>query len=169
METILLQAEVLELKANPDRAAVGAVVESKMEVGRGSVATVLVQKGTLKQGDIFVVGAEWGRVRMLFDDHGKPLKEAIPGQPVEVLGLTGTPDAGDILNVVETEAKAREVSEYRARKKREKSVGIFVYQPSRAKHLRISWRPRRLRTTRKSFLWLSRVMCMGPSRPSSVP
>ncbi len=121
VETILLQAEVLELKANPARAAVGAVVESKMEVGRGSVATVLVQKGTLKQGDIFVVGAEWGRVRMLFDDHGKPLKEAIPGQPVEVLGLTGTPDAGDILNVVETEAKAREVSEYRARKKREKA------------------------------------------------
>jgi translation initiation factor IF-2 len=121
VETILLQSEVLELKANPTRAAVGAVVESKMEVGRGSVATVLVQKGTLKQGDIFVVGSEWGRVRMLFDDHGKPLKEAVPGQPVEVLGLTGTPDAGDILNVVETEAKARDVAEYRARKKREKA------------------------------------------------
>lgn len=121
VEAILLQAEVLELKVNPNRAAVGAVVEAKMEIGRGSVATVLIQRGTLKQGDIFVVGSEWGRVRMLFDDHGKPLQEAIPGQPVEVLGLTGTPEAGDILNVVETEAKAREVAEYRARKKRERA------------------------------------------------
>ena len=121
VEAILLQAEVLELKVNPNRAAVGAVVESKMEIGRGSVATLLVQRGTLRQGDIFVVGSEWGRVRMLFDDKGAPLKEAVPGQPVEVLGLTGTPDAGDILNVVETEAKAREVSEYRARKKRERA------------------------------------------------
>ncbi len=120
-EAILLQAEVLELKVNPNRAAIGAVVEAKMEIGRGSVATVLVQRGTLKQGDIFVVGAEWGRVRALYNDHGKQLTEAIPGQPVEVLGLTGTPDAGDILNVVETEAKAREVSEYRARKKRERA------------------------------------------------
>lgn len=120
-EAILLQAEVLELKVNPNRAAVGAVVESKMEIGRGSVATVLVQRGTLKQGDIFVVGAEWGRVRALYNDHGKLLTEAVPGQPIEVLGLTGTPDAGDILNVVETEAKAREVSEYRARKKRERA------------------------------------------------
>ena len=120
-EAILLQAEVLELKVNPKRAAIGAVIESKMEIGRGSVATVLVQRGTLKQGDIFVVGAEWGRVRALYNDHGKLLTEAVPGQPVEVLGLTGTPDAGDILNVVETEAKAREVSEYRARKKRERA------------------------------------------------
>lgn len=121
VETILLQAEVLELKANPNRAAVGAVVEAKMEVGRGSVATLLVQKGTLRQGDIFVVGSEWGRVRMIFDDHGKPLKEAVPGQPVEVLGLTGTPEAGDTLNVVETEARARDIAEFRARKKREKT------------------------------------------------
>ncbi len=121
VEAILLQAEVLELKVNPNRAAVGAVVEAKMEIGRGSVATVLIQRGTLKQGDIFVVGSEWGRVRMIFDDHGKPLDIAVPGQPVEVLGLTGTPEAGDILNVVESEAKAREVAEYRARKKRERA------------------------------------------------
>lgn len=120
-EAILLQAEVLELKVNPNREAVGAVVESKMEVGRGSVATVLVQRGTLRQGDVFVVGAEWGRVRALYDDRGQQLKEAVPGQPVEVLGLTGTPDAGDILNVVENEAKARDVAEYRARKKRERA------------------------------------------------
>ena len=120
-EAILLQAEVLELKVNPNRQAEGAVVESKMEIGRGSVATVLVQKGTLKQGDIFVVGAEWGRVRALYDDKGQQLAQAVPGQPVEVLGLTGTPDAGDILNVVDSEAKAREVSEYRARKKRERA------------------------------------------------
>ena len=120
-EAILLQAEVLELKVNPNRPAEAAVVESKMEVGRGSVATVLIQRGTLKQGDIFVVGAEWGRVRAMYDDHGKQLTQAVPGQPVEVLGLTGTPDAGDILNVVENEAKAREVSEYRERKKRERA------------------------------------------------
>lgn len=120
-EAILVQAEVLELKANPSRMAVGAVVESKMEVGRGSVATVLIQRGTLKQGDIFVVGSEWGKVRALYNDKGQQLQEAIPGQPVEVLGLNGTPDAGDILNVVETEAKARDVSEYRARVKREKA------------------------------------------------
>jgi translation initiation factor IF-2 len=120
-EAILLQAEVLELKVNPKRPAEAAVVESKMEVGRGSVATVLIQRGTLKQGDIFVVGAEWGRVRAMYNDHGQQLTEAVPGQPVEVLGLTGTPDAGDILNVVENEAKARDVSEYRARKKRERA------------------------------------------------
>ena len=120
-EAILLQAEILELKVNPNRVAEGAVVESKMEVGRGSVATVLVQRGTLKQGDIFVVGSEWGRVRAIYNDHGKQLTEALPGQPVEVLGINGTPEAGDILNVVENEAKAREVSEYRARKKRERA------------------------------------------------
>lgn len=120
-EAILLQAEVLELKVNPNRPAEGAVVESKMEVGRGSVATVLVQRGTLKQGDIFVVGSEWGRVRALYNDKGEQIPQAVPGQPVSVLGLNGTPEAGDILNVVENEAKAREVSEYRARKKREKA------------------------------------------------
>ena len=120
-EAILLQAEVLQLTANPNRPAEGAVVESKMEIGRGSVATVLVQRGTLKQGDVFVVGAEWGRVRALYDDKGQQLTQAIPGQPVEVLGLTGTPDAGDMLNVVENEAKARDVAEYRGRIKRERA------------------------------------------------
>ncbi len=119
-EAILLQSEILELTADPTRAAEGAVVESKMETGRGSVATVLVQKGTLKQGDIFVVGAEWGRVRLLLDDKGQQIASAEPGKPVEVLGLQGTPDAGDMLNVVENEAKAREIAEFRARKKREK-------------------------------------------------
>ena len=120
-EAILLQAELLELKANPDRMAQGAVVEAKMETGRGSVATVLVQNGTLKQGDVFVIGAEWGRVRVLLNDKGEQVKEAIPGMPVEILGLNGTPEAGDILNVVENEAKAREIAEYRTRKKRELS------------------------------------------------
>lgn len=120
-EAILLQAEVLELKVNPKRAAEGAVVEAKMEVGRGSVATVLVQRGTLRQGDIFVVGSEWGKVRALYNDRGVQLTEALPGQPVEVLGLNGTPEAGDILNVVDTEAKARDVAEYRDRKKRERA------------------------------------------------
>lgn len=120
-EAILLQAEILELKVNPDRQAIAAVVEAKMEVGRGSVATVLIQRGTLRQGDVFVVGAEWGRVRAMYDDRGNQIKEAIPGLPVEVLGLNGTPEAGDILNVVDSEAKARDVAEYRGRKKREKA------------------------------------------------
>jgi translation initiation factor IF-2 len=121
-EAILLQAEILELKANPDRMAECAVVESRMETGRGSVATVLVQRGTLRQGDIFVVGGEWGRVRVLIDDKGQQVKEAEPGKPVEVLGLQGTPDAGDQLNVVETEARAREIADYRQRARREKSA-----------------------------------------------
>ena len=124
LETILLQAEILDLKANPNRAAEGAVVESKLEQGRGSVATVLIQKGTLRTGDIFVVGSEWGRVRLILDDKGNQLKEAIPGQPVEVLGLTGTPDAGDQLNVVDSEAKAREVVAYRQRKKRDAQAAL---------------------------------------------
>lgn len=121
-DAILLQAEILELKANPYREAVGAVVESKMETGRGSVATVLVQKGTLKQGDIFVVGSEWGRVRALMNDKGEQIKLAIPGMPVEILGLNGTPDAGDVLNVVADESRAREIASYRLRLKKEKSA-----------------------------------------------
>lgn len=124
LETILLQAEILDLKANPNRTAEGAVVESKLEQGRGSVATVLIQKGTLRTGDIFVVGSEWGRVRVILDDKGQPLKEAIPGQPVEVLGLTGTPDAGDQLIVVDSEAKAREVVAHRQRKKRDAAAAV---------------------------------------------
>jgi translation initiation factor IF-2 len=125
-ETILLQAEILNLRANPNRTAVGAVVESKMEQGRGSVATVLIQNGTLNISDIFVVGSEWGRVRALLDDKGKPIQTALPGQPVEVLGLSGTPDAGDSFTVVDTEAKAREIVAYRSRKKKEKEAAIVT-------------------------------------------
>ncbi len=123
-ETILLQAEVLELRANPNRTAQGTVVEAKLEQGRGSVATVLIQKGTLKIGDIFVVGAEWGKVRALINDRGQNIDTAIPGQPVEVLGLNGTPDAGDQFIVVSDEARAREISSYRQRKKREAASAI---------------------------------------------
>src|SRR3546814_2689389 len=95
-DAILLQAEILELKANPDRLAEGTVVEAKLEKGRGSVATVLVQRGTLRVGDIFVTGSEWGRVRALINDRGEQITSAGPAQPVEVLGLHGTPLAGDI-------------------------------------------------------------------------
>lgn len=119
VESVLLQAEVLDLKANPDRDAEGVVVESKMEKGRGPVATVLISRGTLKVGDVFVVGQEWGRVRSLLNDAGKKVEFAIPAQPVEVVGLQGVPDAGDELIVVENEAKAREISAYRQRKARE--------------------------------------------------
>ncbi|HEY8191936.1 MAG TPA: translation initiation factor IF-2 [Alphaproteobacteria bacterium] len=118
-ETILLQAEILQLRANPGRTATGTVVEAKLEQGRGNVATVLIQNGTLRIGDIFVIGSEWGRVRALVDDHGQSIKEAIPGQPVEVLGLQGAPEAGDTLSVVGDEARAREITSYRQRKKRE--------------------------------------------------
>lgn len=119
LEAILLQAEVLELSANPDREAHGTVVEAKMEKGRGSVATVLINKGTLRRGDIFVVGAEWGRVRALIDDKGQQVDHAEPGKPVEVLGLNGTPEAGDELAVVPDEARARAIIDYRRRKKRD--------------------------------------------------
>ncbi len=113
LEAIALQAEILELQANPKRAAMGAVIEAKLDVGRGPVATVLVQHGTLKQGDIFVVGEQWGKVRALINDKGERVKEAGPSVPVEVLGLNGTPEAGDVLNVVDTEAQAREIASYR--------------------------------------------------------
>ena len=117
-EAILLQAEILELKANPDRTAEGTVVEARVEKGRGPVATVLVERGTLHVGDIFVAGAEWGKVRVLVDDKGKRIKDAGPALPVEVLGLSGAPSAGDHFSVVENEARAREVVEYRARQHR---------------------------------------------------
>ncbi|KAJ57291.1 translation initiation factor IF-2 [Actibacterium mucosum KCTC 23349] len=120
LESIALQAEILELKANPTRAASGAVIEAKLDVGRGPVATVLVQNGTLRQGDIFVVGEQWGKVRALINDKGDRVKEAGPSVPVEVLGLNGTPEAGDVLNVVEAEAQAREIAEYRADAAKEK-------------------------------------------------
>ncbi|WP_259781648.1 translation initiation factor IF-2 [Aestuariispira ectoiniformans] len=118
-ESILLQAEMLELTANPNRAAEGAVVEAKLEKGRGSVATVLVQRGTLRVGDVFVAGAESGRVRALLDDRGRNVTEAGPSVPVEVLGLQGTPQAGDEFVVTEDESKAREIAEYRQRKAKE--------------------------------------------------
>ena len=120
LEAIALQAEILELKANPNRAASGAVIEAQLDVGRGPVATVLIQNGTLKTGDIFVVGEQWGRVRALIDDKGDRIKEAGPSVPVEVLGLNGTPEAGDVLNVTETEAQAREIAEYRANAAKDK-------------------------------------------------
>ena len=113
LESIALQAELLDLKANPDRAAEGAVIEAQLDVGRGPVATVLVQRGTLKQGDIFVVGEQWGKVRALINDQGERVKEAGPSVPVEVLGLNGAPEAGDVLNVVQTESQAREIADYR--------------------------------------------------------
>jgi len=120
LEMIGLQAELLELKANPNRPAEGTVVEAKLDRGRGPVATVLVQNGKLKVGDIIVAGAEWGRVRALVSDTGAPVETAGPSMPVEVLGFSGTPDAGDRLAVVDNEGRAREVSDYRARQKREK-------------------------------------------------
>ena len=118
-EAILLQAEVLDLKANADRSAEGAVIEAKLDKGRGPVATVLVQRGTLKVGDILVAGSEFGRVRVLVNDRGETIESASPAMPVEVLGLSGAPEAGDEFTVVESESRAREVTEYRARKRRE--------------------------------------------------
>ena len=112
-EAISLQAELLELTANPDRSAFGAVIEAQLEAGRGAVATVLVQGGTLNVGDIFVAGAEWGRVRALINDRGENIKSAGPSEPVEVLGLNGAPQAGDDFAVVESDARAREIVEYR--------------------------------------------------------
>ncbi|RGP37403.1 translation initiation factor IF-2 [Pseudotabrizicola alkalilacus] len=120
LEAIALQAEILELKANPKRAASGAVIEAKLDVGRGPVATVLVQNGTLRKGDIFVVGEQWGKVRALINDQGETVLEAGPSVPVEVLGLSGTPSAGDTLNVVETEAQAREIADYREKAAKDK-------------------------------------------------
>jgi translation initiation factor IF-2 len=122
LETILLQAEILDLKANPSGRAEGLVIEAKLDRGRGPVATVLVQRGTLNVGDIVVAGGEWARVRALIDDKGGQAKEALPSTPVEVLGFNGVPNAGDRFSVVETEARAREVTEYRQRLLREKEV-----------------------------------------------
>ncbi len=123
-EAIMLQAELLELRANPDRPAEGTVVEAKVERGRGSVATVLVQRGTLNVGDIFVAGAESGRVRALLNERGQQLKQALPGQPIEILGLNGTPMSGDMFVVVESESRAREIAEYRKRRIRDKEAAV---------------------------------------------
>jgi translation initiation factor IF-2 len=118
-EAILLQSEVLDLRANPLRPAEGVIVETKIERGRGPVATALVQKGTLHVGDIFVAGSEWGRVRGLTDANGRSLEEAGPGMPAEILGLNGAPGAGDDIIVVDSEARARQVTEFRQRRLRE--------------------------------------------------
>ncbi|MCT6814697.1 translation initiation factor IF-2, partial [Bombella apis] len=126
LEAILLQAEILDLKANPNRIAEGAVIESRLDRGRGSVATVLVQKGTLNRTDIVVAGAHWGRVRALLDDHGKQIKKAGPSVPVEILGMSGVPDAGAPFVVVDSENRAREISEFRQRKAREKATAMQV-------------------------------------------
>ncbi|MEO0548739.1 MAG: translation initiation factor IF-2 [Pseudomonadota bacterium] len=119
-EAITLQAELLDLKANPKRAADGIVVESQLDKGRGPVATVLVKRGSLKRGDIVVAGGQWGKVRALVNERGQQMKEANPSMPAEVLGLDGTPEPGDVFNVVDSEARAREITEYRQRAKRQK-------------------------------------------------
>ena len=122
LDVIALQSEVLQLKANPNRAAEGTVIEARLDRGRGPVATVLVQRGTLKPGDIVVAGAEWGRVRALMSDTGHSVVAAGPSMPVEILGFNGTPEAGDRLAVVDNEARAREITAYRERQKREKAA-----------------------------------------------
>jgi translation initiation factor IF-2 len=122
IEAIQLQAEILELKANPDREAQGVVIEAKLDRGRGVVATVLIQRGTLKIGDIIVCGAQWGRIRALVGDRGQAVEQAGPSVPVEALGLDGVPDAGDPLVVVDSERRAREITEYRQRKRREQTA-----------------------------------------------
>jgi translation initiation factor IF-2 len=121
-EAIVLQAELLDLKANPDHAAEGVIVEARMEQGKGSVATVLIQRGTLRVGEIFIAGSEWGRVRAMMDAHGNQLDEAGPSMPVEILGINGTPQAGDDFVVVDSESRAREVTEFRQRQERNKQA-----------------------------------------------
>jgi translation initiation factor IF-2 len=120
-DTISALAEILELKANPDRDADGVVIESKLDKGRGPVATVLVKRGTLSRGDIVVAGGQWGRVKALSNERGQQVDEALPATPIEILGLDGAPDPGDQFVVVESEARAREITEYRVRTKRNKS------------------------------------------------
>jgi translation initiation factor IF-2 len=122
VERLLLQAEVLDLKANPDRTADGVVIEAKLDKGRGAVSTVLVNRGTLKRGDIVVAGSQFGRVRALLNERNEQLTEAGPATPVEILGLDGVPSPGDTFAVVENEARARELTEYRIRLKREKTM-----------------------------------------------
>ncbi len=118
LDSILLQAEVLELKANPNRSAEGTVIESKIEKGRGTVVSVLVQNGSLDVGDVAVIGKEWGKVRAMYDDSSKKIDKALPSYPVEILGLSGAPNSGDKLVVVDNESRAREVTQYRSRMKR---------------------------------------------------
>ncbi len=124
LDKLALQAELLELKANPNREAEAIVVEAQLDKGRGPVATVLIRRGTLKQGDTYVVGEHSGKVRALIDDKGKPVKFATPSTPVEILGLTGVPGAGDILTVVENEARAREVAKFRGEQALKKRTAV---------------------------------------------
>ncbi len=126
LEAIMLQAEILDLKANPHRSAEGTVIESRLDRGRGPVGTVLVQRGTLSQGDIVVAGSEWGRVRAMLDDKGKPINDAGPSTPVEILGLSGAPPAGEPFVVVENESRAREITEFRERRQRDRIAGAAV-------------------------------------------
>ena len=128
LDAINLQAELLELKANPDRDGEAIVIEARLEKGRGSVATAIVQRGTLNVGDIIVAGSEWGRVRAMLDDNGKQMKTAGPSTPIEILGLSGAPSAGDIIVTVEDESRAREISDYRQRKARELVVAAQAGQ-----------------------------------------
>ncbi len=124
LETILLQSEILDLKANPNRTADGVVIESSLDKGKGPIATVLVQRGTLNIGDIVVLGATWGKVRALSDDNGQPIIKALPSVPTEILGLNGVPEAGDKFTVVNSESRAREITEYRQRKTKNFSSGM---------------------------------------------
>ena len=132
IERILLQAELLDLKANPDRTAEGVVIEAKLDKGRGAVSTVLVKRGTLRRGDIVVAGSQWGKVRALLNERDEQVQAAGPSEPVEILGLDGTPDPGDALAVVESEARARELTEYRDRKRRDRNVSAPLGQASLA-------------------------------------
>ena len=116
LDSILLQSEILELKANPNRSAEGTVIESKIEKGKGTVVSVLIQNGSLKVGDVAVIGKEWGKVRAMYNDSAEKINVALPSFPVELQGLSGTPDSGDKL-VVENESRAREVTQYRSRMK----------------------------------------------------
>ena len=118
LDSILLQSEILELKANPNRSAEGTVIESKIEKGKGTVVSVLIQNGSLKVGDVAVIGKEWGKVRAMYNDSAEKINVALPSFPVELQGLSGTPDSGDKLVVVENESRAREVTQYRSRMKR---------------------------------------------------
>ena len=122
VEAILLQAEVMDLRSNPDRSPEGVVIEAKLDKGRGPVATVLVKRGTLKRSDIIVAGAAWGRVRALVNERGEQVPTAGPSEPVEILGLDETPDPGETFAVVENESRARELTEYRQRLKRDKTL-----------------------------------------------
>ena len=135
LEAVLLQAEILDLKADPTRTAEGVVIEAQLDRGRGPVATVLIQKGTLRPGDIIAAGNEWGRVRALVNDHGDHVKEAGPAMPVEILGLQGTPQAGDRFAVVANEAKAREIADYRQRLARDKAVARQTGQRGSLEHM----------------------------------